>query len=117
MVPRFTNKVAQVIAKNKMEEVAVSFTNLTQEVTVMDEHSPSIEVIIKGQEVSRSIVDGVSGVNVINKLICDRLNIKVGNLSILAKNARYNQSPTIGLNSIVRCHHWWSHIPNFSHCF
>mgnify|MGYP000347213273 FL=1 len=76
MVPRFTNKVAQVIAKNKMEEVAVSFTNLTQEVTVMDEHSLRIMVIIKGQEVSGIIIDGGSRVNVINKLACDRLGIK-----------------------------------------
>ena len=75
-MPRFTNKVAPIIVKNKTEEVAVNFMNPTQGSTVMDEHSPSIKVIIKGQEVPGSIVNGGSGVNVINKLTCDRLFIK-----------------------------------------
>ena len=70
------DKVAQIIAKNKTEEVAVNFTNLTQGPTVMDEHSPSIRVIIKGQEVLGSIVVGGSGINVVNKITCDRLSIK-----------------------------------------
>ena len=42
----------------------------------MDEHSPSIKVIIKGQEVLGSIVDGGSDVNVINKLTYDQLGKK-----------------------------------------
>ena len=75
-MPRFTNKVAPIIVKNKTEEVAVNFMNPTQGPIVMDEHSPSIKVIIKGHEVSDCIVDGGSSVKVINKLTCDRLNIK-----------------------------------------
>ena len=39
----------------------------------MDEQSPSIKVIIRGQEVARTIVDGGSGVNVINNTTCDKL--------------------------------------------
>ena len=76
LVARFTDKVAQIIVKNKTEEVAVNFTNLTQGSTVMDEQSPSIKVIVQGQEVPESIVDGGSCMNVINKLTCDRLCIK-----------------------------------------
>ena len=41
----------------------------------MDEQSPTIKVIIHGQEVASSIVDGGSSVNVIKKLTCDRLGI------------------------------------------
>ena len=41
----------------------------------MDKQSPSIKVVIRGQEISHSIVNGGSGVNVINKMTCDRLGI------------------------------------------
>ena len=41
----------------------------------MDEQSPSIKVIIRGQEVTDTIGDNGSGVNVINKITCDRLGI------------------------------------------
>ena len=75
-MPHFTNKVAQIIAKNKSEEVVVNFMNPTQRPTIMDEQSPSIKVIIQGQEVPGSIVDGGSDVNVINKLTYDQLGKK-----------------------------------------
>ena len=42
----------------------------------MDEQSPRIKVVIQGQEVVGAIVDGGSGVNVINKTTCDRLGIR-----------------------------------------
>ena len=42
----------------------------------MDEQSPAIKVVIQGQEVAGAIVDGGSGVNVINKTTCDRLGIR-----------------------------------------
>ena len=41
----------------------------------MDEQNPSIKVIINGQEIEGAIVDGGSGVNVINKTTCDKLGI------------------------------------------
>ena len=41
----------------------------------MDEQIPTIKVIIQGQEVSGSIVDGGLGVNLINKTTYDRLGI------------------------------------------
>ena len=42
----------------------------------MDEQSLAIKVVIQGQEVVGAIVDGGSGVNVINKTTCDRLGIR-----------------------------------------
>ena len=76
LVPRFIEKVAQVIAKNTTEEVVVNFSNPSKGPTIMDEQSSSIKVIIQGQEVPGSIVDSDSSVNVSKKLICDRLGIK-----------------------------------------
>ena len=70
------DKVAQIITYNKTEEVAVNFKNPTQGPTMMYEHSLSIKFIIKGQEVAGSIVDGGSGLNIINKQTCEQLKIK-----------------------------------------
>ena len=41
----------------------------------MDEQSPSMKVTIRGQAIARTIVDGGSGVNLINKNTCDKLGI------------------------------------------
>ena len=41
----------------------------------MDEQSPKFKIIIHSQEVSGSIVDGGSGLNVISKTTCDQLGI------------------------------------------
>ena len=76
LVPRFIEKVAQIISKNVFAEVAVNFTNPIKGLTIMNKQSPTIKVIIKGQEVLGSIFDGGSSVNVINKLTCDQLGIK-----------------------------------------
>ena len=51
LVPRFTKKVAQIIAKNESKNLLVNFINLVKGPTIMDEQSPSINVIIWGQEV------------------------------------------------------------------
>ena len=64
LVPRFIDKVV------------VNFTNPAQVSTIMDEHNPSIKVIVQGQDLPGSIVDGGSGINVINKLTYDRLGIQ-----------------------------------------
>ena len=44
----------------------------------MDVHNPSIKVIIQDQEIPHSIIDGGSGVNVINKMTT---NYRVGSKS------------------------------------
>ena len=79
LVPRLMEKVASIITKQELEDVSVNFTNPVNGPTIMDEQSLIIKVIIHGQEVSGSIVDGGSGVNVINKTTSNRLGITTWN--------------------------------------
>ena len=58
-----------------MGQVPVYFTNPIKGLAIMNEHSLSIKVIIRGQEIPHCIINGGSGVNVINKTTCDRLGI------------------------------------------
>ena len=89
--------MAQIITKNKTEEVAVNFTNPTQGPKVMDEHNPSIKVIIEDQEVTGSIVDGGSWVNVINKKTCEKLGIKWENCPFWLRMADTRTVRPLGL--------------------
>ena len=75
LVSRFTEKVATLIAQKGIEQVAVNYSQPSNSPTIMDEQNPSIRVIIHGQEIDGAIVDGGSGVNVINKTTCDKLGI------------------------------------------
>ena len=75
LVPQFTEKVAHIITKNESDQVSVNFTNPIKGPIIMDEYSPSIKVIIRGQEIPHCIINGGSGVNVINKTTCDQLGI------------------------------------------
>ena len=71
----FTEKVDTIIAQNGADKVSVNYNNPVTRLMVMDEHSPPIKVAIHGQEVTGSIVDRGSRVNVIIKLTCDQLGI------------------------------------------
>ena len=51
LVPNFTKKIATKITKKESKQVTVNFTNPLKGSTIMDEQSPSINVIIWGQEV------------------------------------------------------------------
>ena len=73
LVQRFTEKVTTLMAQKEAEHVLVNCSQPSIGPTIMDEQSPSIKVIIRGQEVARTIVDGGSGVNVINNTTCDKL--------------------------------------------
>ena len=75
LVPRFTEKVATLIAQKGSEQVSVHYSQPSNNPSIMDEQNPSIKVIIHGQEIENVIVDGGSGVNVINKTTCDKLGI------------------------------------------
>ena len=63
----------------------------------MDKQSPTIKVIIHGQEVSGSIV------NVINKVTCDCLGITT---SILVTNDKYQYGPTNRIHLTTRYCYW-----------
>ena len=75
-MPQFTEKGATLITQKNTEKVSVNYNQPSNGPTIMDEQSPATKVVIQGQEVVGAIVDGGSGVNVINKTICDRLGIK-----------------------------------------
>ena len=69
------DKVATIIAQNGAEKLSINYSNPIPGPTVMDEQTLSINVVIWGQDVTDSIVNDGSGVNVINKITCDRLGI------------------------------------------
>ena len=75
LVPRFTEKVATLIAQKGSEQVLVHYSQPSNNPSIMDEQNPSIKVIIHGQEIENVIVDGGLGVNFINKTTCDQLGI------------------------------------------
>ena len=68
-------KKKTIIAQNGAEKVPVNYNNPITGPIVMDEQCPSIKVVIRGREVTDTIGDNGSGVNVINKITCDRLGI------------------------------------------
>ena len=75
LVPRFTEKVAALIAYKGSEQIAVHYNQPSNNPSIMDEQNPSIKVILYGQEIGNVIIDGGSGVNVINKTTCEKLGI------------------------------------------
>ena len=75
LVPRFTEKVASLIAHKGSEQVSVHYSQPSNNPSIMDEQNPSIKFIINGQEIDNVIVDGGSGVTVINKTTCDKRGI------------------------------------------
>ena len=75
LVPHFTEKLVTLLAQKDAKQVLVNYSEPSIGPMIMDEQSPSIKLIIWGHEVARTIVDGGSGVNVINKTTCDKLGI------------------------------------------
>ena len=71
----------------------------------MYEQSPSIKVIIQGQEVPRSIVNGDSCMKAINKLTCDRLGIKWETCPFWLRMADTSIVQTVRINSTTGCCH------------
>ena len=67
--------MAILIAQKDAEQVLVNYSHPSNGSTIMDEQSPLIKVIIRRQEVAKTIADGGLGVNVINKTTCDKLGI------------------------------------------
>ena len=75
LIPWFTEKVATLIAQKGVEQVSFNYNQPNNSPTIMDEQNRSIKVRIHRQEIDGTIVDGRSGVNVINKTTCDKLGI------------------------------------------
>ena len=76
LVPQFTEKGATLITQKNTEQILVNYNQPSNGPTIIDEQSLTIKVIMQGQEVANAIVDGGSGVNVINKTTCDKLGIR-----------------------------------------
>ena len=63
------------MTQKDVEHVSVNYNHPSNGPTIMDEQRPLIKVIIRRQEVAKTIADGGLGVNVINKTTCDKLGI------------------------------------------
>ena len=51
LVPQFTKKVVTLIVQNGIEQLSVNYSNPVTGPTIMDEHSSSIKVVKRGQEI------------------------------------------------------------------
>ena len=76
LVPRFTTDLQATVTKPKPMPAPAFFSNPEEGPTVVDTSSPTITVIVKGKEIIGTIIDGGSGVNVINRQTCDNLRIR-----------------------------------------
>ena len=76
LVPQFTEGLKSVVTSQNLEPAQAFFSNLEEGLTVVDTSNPTITVIVKGKEITRTIIDGGSGVNVISKGTCDTLGIR-----------------------------------------
>ena len=80
---------------------------------MVDTSSSAITVIIKGKEITEKIIDGSSGVNVISQRTCDNLgDQRLGTMSILAKNGRYQFGPPNRTQTGLEHHYQRAHILN-----
>ena len=112
LVPRFTEKVATLITQKNTEQVSLNYNQPSHEPTIMDEQSPAIKVVIQRQEVAGAIVDGGSGVNVINKTTCDRLGIRKWDACPVWLRM-VDTSTVRPLGDTLRCNCRGIHFPNF----
>ena len=76
LVPRFTVDLQATVINPKPTPTPVFFFNPKEGPTVVDTSSPTITVIVKGKEITETIIDGGSGVNVISRRTCDNLGIR-----------------------------------------
>ena len=83
----------------------------------MDEQSPSVKVIIRGQEISNSIIDCGSGVNVISKMTCDHRGITDWEVCpFLATNGEHEICLTPRDIAETIDHNRRSHVRNLGPC-
>ena len=75
LVPRFRRTVEDRITGRISRAVGTNFTSTSDGPTVVDHSNPAIQTILKGQKIVGCIIDGGSGVNVINSKICEQLGI------------------------------------------
>ena len=78
LIPRLTADLQATVIKPKpiLALAPMFFSNPEEGPTVVDTSSSAITVIVKGKEIAETIIDGGSGVNVINRRTCDNLGIR-----------------------------------------
>ena len=75
LVPRFRQVVENHIRGTAGLDVSANFAESSTGPTIVDHHNPAIKLVLQGQEISGCIIDGGSGVNVINTNTCAQLGI------------------------------------------
>ena len=74
LVPRFQQAMeARLQTPHKV--IPTLFTEPNHASPVIDHQNPTIKVLVHGTEITRCVVDGGTGVNVISKAICTNLGI------------------------------------------
>mgnify|MGYP007129548827 CR=1 FL=1 len=73
LVPRFIKGLRSALAPTKPTTTPTYFTNPSEGPTVVDTNRLAVMVIIKGKEVSDTIINWGFGVNVISRRTCDKL--------------------------------------------
>ena len=76
LVPRFTTGLKSALTSQNPESTPTFFSNPEEGAAQVDTRTPKIIVIIKGKEITETIIGGGSGVNVISQRTCDTLGIK-----------------------------------------
>ena len=73
LVPRFTEGLKTTFTAPNPEPAPEFFSNSEEGPIVVDTSNPAIKVIVKGKEITGTIIDAGLGVNVISKRTCDTL--------------------------------------------
>ena len=76
LVPQFTASLQTTVTELEPTPAPTFFSNPEEGPTIVDTSSLAIRVIVKGKKIAGAIVDGGSGVNVINKRTCDTFGIR-----------------------------------------
>ena len=76
LVPQFTADLRATVTKPKPAPAPTFFSNPEEGPTVVDTSSPANTTLVKGKEITGTIIDGGSGVNVISRQTCDNLGFR-----------------------------------------
>ena len=75
LMPRFTDTLATLTSDTKSTTLPINLDEPGTEPPLMDSKNPVVKISIKGRELHRCIIDGVSDVNVISVATCQNLGL------------------------------------------
>ena len=76
LVPKFTEGLKSALSPQNPTLAPTFFTNPGEGPTAVDKNSLVVAVIIKGNKVPETVIDGGSGVNMTKRRTCDTLGIR-----------------------------------------